>query len=55
MNTSNPIDSKNIKVEFLPCLNYAMTMGGQKCLEFVEITNPTADDLREVHVKVIRC
>ena len=52
MNTSNPIDPKNIKVEFLPCLNYAMTMGGQKCLEFVEITNPTADDWREVHVKV---
>jgi very-short-patch-repair endonuclease len=46
------IDVKNVKAEFLPCLNYAMAVNGQKCLEFIEISNPTADDWHGVQVKV---
>ena len=34
------------------CLNYAMAASGQKCLEFVEITNDTDDDWHNVRVKV---
>ncbi len=52
MDSKNMIDVKNVKAEFLPCLNYAMAVNGQKCLEFIEISNPTADDWHGVQVKV---
>ena len=52
MDSKNMIEAKNVKAEFLPCLNYAMAVNGQKCLEFIEISNPTADDWHGVQVKV---
>ena len=52
MNSNPCIDAKDVKVEYLPCLNYAMAASGQKCLEFVEITNDTDDDWHNVRVKV---
>ena len=46
-------DKKNmIKVEYLPCLNYAMTTNGRRCVEYIEVTNPTVEDWTTVTVRI---
>ena len=52
-NANNMNDKKNmIKVEYLPCLNYAMTTNGRRCVEYIEVTNPTVEDWTTVTVRI---
>ena len=46
------IDEKCLRVEYLPCLNYAMVLNGRKNLEYCEITNNTDDDWQSIKVTV---
>ena len=46
------IDAKCLKIEYLPCLNYAMTINGRKCLEYLELTNDTAEDWRGLRLTI---
>ncbi|MBQ4175318.1 MAG: DUF4011 domain-containing protein, partial [Prevotella sp.] len=46
------MDEKNLKVEYLPCLNYAMALNGRKCMEYCEISNNSSDDLHTLKVEV---
>ena len=46
------IDEKCLRVEYLPCLNYAMALNGRKNLEYCEITNDTAEDWQTIKVMV---
>ena len=46
------IDEKCLKIEYLPCLNYAMTINGRKCLEYLELTNDTHEEWRALRLTV---
>lgn len=46
------MDEKNLKVQYLPCLNYAMALNGRKCMEYCEITNNSAEDWHTLKVLV---
>ena len=46
------IDAKCLKIEYLPCINYAMTINGRKCLEYLELTNNTAEDWRGLRLTI---
>ena len=41
-----------IRVDYQHQLNYAMQQGGEQCLRFVEVANPTDDDWHEVSVQL---
>ena len=46
------IDAKCLKIEYLPCLNYAMAINGRKCLEYLELTNDTTEDWRALRLTI---
>ena len=46
------IDAKCLKIEYLPCINYAMTINGRKCLEYLELTNDTDEDWRGLRLTI---
>jgi hypothetical protein len=41
-----------IRVDYQHQLNYAMQQGGEQCLRFVEVANPTDEDWHEVSVQL---
>ncbi|MCR5130607.1 MAG: DUF4011 domain-containing protein [Prevotella sp.] len=45
-------NDKTLKIEYLPCMNYAMTMNGRRCIEYIELTNSTNDTWNEIRVSV---
>ena len=46
------MDEKSLRVEYLPCLNYAMALNGRKSLEYCEITNNTDEDWQAILIMV---
>ena len=46
------MDEKNLKVEYLPCLNYAMALNGRKCMEYCELFNDSSEDWHQLKVIV---
>ena len=46
------LSDKNIRIEYLPCINYAMSVNGAKYLGSCELTNDDDCDWRELTVRL---
>ena len=43
---------KLLHVEYLPCMNYAMTMNGRRCIEYIEVTNTTRSTWHQTLISI---
>ena len=41
-----------LNVEYLPCLNFAMTQNGRQCLEYCELTNHSDNDIHDLTINI---